>query len=402
MTVARDSMSVRMSRIPLSALGAAITVVLMFVSGFGIVLASAETMRLSSSETMSLFIALHGMTALMSLVLTVRYRQPLMASYNFAGFLLLVSAAGQYGYREMAGGVLVAGLLVVVIGAFGLSARIAALVPAPIVLGMLAGVVLPFVVGIFTAMSDAPALIGLMVVGFVLARRMLNTRVPAILPALGVGLLVAAVQGDVHRFPDGWVLATPSISLPAWSWQAVLSISPVLAVLIAANANLAMTVYLRAEGFHPPTRGLDVVSGIATMVGSLFGAVPMCMGSVFAPLTAGPEAGDRAQRHWSVYLAAGGLLGIALMAGMAAQLPAMIPASLLLAIAGLALLPVLAQTLSAITSGPLRLGPLFAFVVASSEMSLLGFGPLFWALVIGMAVTLMLEQREWQAMRTGQ
>jgi benzoate membrane transport protein len=51
------------------------------------------------------------------------------------------------------------------------------------------------------------------------------------------------------------------------------------------------------------------------------------------------------------------------------------------------------------TKGPIRLGPLFAFAVASSELSLGGFGAAFWALVIGMAVTLVVEQREWHAMR---
>ena len=41
--------------------------------------------------------------------------------------------------------------------------------------------------------------------------------------------------------------------------------------------------------------------------------------------------------------------------------------------------------------GPLRLGPLFAVAVASSELSLLGLGPLFWALVVGTGVSLLLE-----------
>ena len=68
-----------------------------------------------------------------------------------------------------------------------------------------------------------------------------------------------------------------------------------------------------------------------------------------------------------------------------------VPVSLLLAVAGLSLLPVLGQALEAITSGPLRLGPLFAFVVAVSEISLLGLGALFWALVIGTAVSMILE-----------
>jgi len=95
-----------------------------------------------------------------------------------------------------------------------------------------------------------------------------------------------------------------------------------------------------------------------------------------------------------------GILALAGCAGIAAQVPSMIPTTLLLAIAGLALIGVLGQALTAVTTGSLRLGPLFAFAVASSQMSLGGFGPAFWALVIGMAVTMVVEQREWQATRT--
>jgi predicted benzoate:H+ symporter BenE len=63
----------------------------------------------------------------------------------------------------------------------------------------------------------------------------------------------------------------------------------------------------------------------------------------------------------------------------------------LLALAGLALVGVLAQALGEMVRGPLLLGPLFAFVAASSQLTLFGLGPLFWALVIGTGVSLVLE-----------
>ncbi len=41
--------------------------------------------------------------------------------------------------------------------------------------------------------------------------------------------------------------------------------------------------------------------------------------------------------------------------------------------------------------GPLQLGLRFAFVSASSHLTLFGLGPLFWALIIGTGVSLVLE-----------
>ena len=123
------------------------------------------------------------------------------------------------------------------------------------------------------------------------------------------------------------------------------------------------------------------------------------MGTFLLPLVAGPEAGERPQRTWSIHSASAGMLAIVLFAGIAAQVPAMVPTTLLLAVAGLVLMAVLGQMLHGALTGPLRSGPLFAFVVAASDLRLWGFGSAFWALVIGMLVTLVLEQRELSQLR---
>ncbi len=116
-------------------------------------------------------------------------------------------------------------------------------------------------------------------------------------------------------------------------------------------------------------------------------------------LVAGPDAGEHQLRHRAVYLASGPVLLIALLAGIAADLPAIIPLRLLLALAGLAVVDLLASALQQITRGPLLLGPMFAFAIALSQISILGFGPFLWALVIGTGISLLLERDELQMSR---
>ena len=157
------------------------------------------------------------------------------------------------------------------------------------------------------------------------------------------------------------------------------------------RANLTAVVYLRSQGHRPPAGLIDAATGVGSMVAAFFGPAPVCMAALVAPLTAGPEAGEHRLRHWSVYAAGGAFVLIALGAGVAADLPSLLPLPLLVAVAGLALVGVLAQALGEVTRGPLRLGPLFAFAIASSELSLLGLGPLFWALALGKGVSLLLE-----------
>lgn len=391
----------RSSIFPLQAITSGLTIALLHVAGLSILLATAEVFALSSAQTTTLIVVIHGLTALLSAGLTFLFRLPLLLGLNATSLFFIISLAPTYSYQEVMGGVFVGGMLVVLASLLDLSARLTTFIPAPIVFGTVAGAVLPFVVGIFTDLGSEPAMIGATVLAFLLARRILPTSIPAVLPALAAGALVALFSDKLHGANDPWTLPTLSTPGPAFSWQALVAIAPVVAILIAANSNLASIIYLRSQGYEPPERGINLASGVGTMVGGLFGAIPIGMGTFLLPLVAGSEGGKRHQRPWGPYAASLGMLGIVLFAGIAAQIPAMIPTSLLLAIAGLVLVAVLGQMLGGALSGPLRLGPLFAFAVAASDMSLWGFGSAFWALVIGMLVTALLEQQELTAVRKG-
>jgi hypothetical protein len=90
---------------------------------------------------------------------------------------------------------------------------------------------------------------------------------------------------------------------------------------------------------------------------------------------------------------------VGVLAGVAAGLAEAIPAALLATLAGLALVDVLADAVQRVAQGPLLFGPLFAFAIALSDISLLGFGNYFWALIIGTVVSLLLERDGLRALR---
>lgn len=390
----------RFSRLPLQAITSGLTIALIHVAGISILLAAADAFALSSGETSTLIVGVHGLTALLSAAMTVLCRMPMLIGLNATSLFFLISLAPAYSYEVM-GGVVLGGVLIVLVALVGLSARLTALIPVPIVFGTVAGAILPFVVGIFNDMEVEPALIGLTFLSFLLARRFLPAQIPAVLPALLVGVLVAAASGMLHGARDPWSLPVLTTSGPAFSWQAIVAIAPVVAILVSANSNLASIVYMRSQGYEPPERGINIATGLGTIAGGCLGAIPTSKGTLLMPLVAGPEAGVAHQRRWAVHAAAAGMIAIVLFAGVAAQMPRMAPVALLLAIAGLVLLAVLGQMLAGALGGPLRLGPLLAFVVAASDLTLWGFGPAFWALVIGAGTTLLLERDALAASRAG-
>jgi benzoate membrane transport protein len=369
----------------------AIPLVIIGVAVLPIPLATAQALGLSPSQTGAWLFVLYGIPGLLSLLLSRLFHQPLFFGWNVAVIVFFASLAGQVRYTDLLGATLVGGAIVALLGALGLTARVAAVVPAPVVFAVVAASVLPFVVRIFDALGQEQIVIAGTLLAYVLGRRFLDTRIPPMLLALVVGLVLTGITGRFGTLPEGWSPPPLALMMPTFSLEAILTVVPVFVALIALQSNLTAVVYLRSQGYQPPARLIEIVSGLGSVLSTVLGPVPVCMVALFTPLTAGPEAGEREVRHWSVYAAGTILVLIALGAGMAAHLPSFLPLPLLLALAGLALIGVLAQALGEMIRGPLLVGPLFAFAVASSRLTLFGLGPLFWALIIGTAVSLILE-----------
>jgi benzoate membrane transport protein len=170
----------------------------------------------------------------------------------------------------------------------------------------------------------------------------------------------------------------------------------VLLAVMTVQSNIPAVIYLRGQGFDPPERVINLVSGGGTVLASLFAPVAVSLALPPVLVTAGPAAGERSLRYRAVFLPVVAGLVIALLAALATDLALLIPPVLLLAIAGLALVPALLAALKAISAGPLVLGPLFAFAIALSDMTIAGLGSFFWSLVIGTVVSVLFEREGWR------
>lgn len=392
-TTSQDRPNRKLLHSPTLAIGASLPAVIIFIAVLSIPLSAAPALRLSPAQLTSWIVAVYGLPGVLGIWLAIRHRQPLLLTGNVFAVILIASLAGQVSYSDLVGASMLAGLLVVLLGALGLTARLAQWIPTPIVLGLLAGALLPFVVRIFTALGDEPLVIGSAFVAYLGGRRFLGNRIPAVLPALVAGLVVAAVAGQLGPVP---ALTVPvlTVTLPTLSLGAIATVTPLLIALMTLQANLPSAIFLRSQGYDPPEREIDVVSGLGTLAGSLLGPTAVSLPLPVVPLLAGPEAGERDERHRAAYVAGAVLVLIGLLAGVAAGLSGVIPLPLLLALAGLSLFGVLVTALQQIMKGSLLLGPLFAFAIAQSPLSLFGFGPFFWALVLGIGISLLLERDE--------
>jgi benzoate membrane transport protein len=386
------------------ALVAGVTVTIVFLAVLSIVLTAAgpDGMSLSARRTSGWIALLYGLPMLPSLVLSLRYRIPLLLTGNVFAIIFFVTLGGRVTFEEIAGASMLAGAIVLLTAILGLTGQLARWIPAPIVQGLIAGAVMPFVVDVFSALrvSDGEGrvaiMVGAAVVGYLVGQLLLGTRLPAILPAFLAGCLAALFTGQLGEIPSTFALPSFEILRPEFSVAAILTVAPVLLAVMTVQSNIPAVIYLRSQGFRPPERVINLVSGGGTVLASLFAPVAVSLALPPVLVTAGPAAGERSLRYRAVFLPVAAGLVIALLAALATDLALLIPPVLLLAIAGLALVPALLAALKAISAGPLVLGPLFAFAIALSDMTILGLGPFFWSLVIGTAISVLFERQGWR------
>ncbi len=178
------------------------------------------------------------------LILSLWYRQPIIAAWSSAGAALLVTSLAQYGLGQAVGAYIIAAIAVTLVGLTRIFGRAMALVPQPIALGMLAGVLFRFGIGLFQVLPDQPLMILLMLAAFVFLKR-IGFRAPTI-GALLAGVAVAASQNTIHLGGFTLELSQPQITLPLFTPNAALGLALPLFVLTMSSQNAPGFAVLRS------------------------------------------------------------------------------------------------------------------------------------------------------------
>jgi benzoate membrane transport protein len=173
---------------------------------------------------------------------------------------------------------------------------------------------------------------------------------------------------------------------------------PTVIVLAMGLGHAQGLGFLRAQGYRVADGPATVAVGLATLASALFGGHPANVSRIATATLAGPTAGLLAGRYRATLLTAGLMVLLGAAAGPVAALLAALPSSYVVALIALALLPTFEDALARAVGGPLRTGPVVAFIVAASPVAVLGLPSACWALLAGFAVSLLLEP---EALRSG-
>lgn len=365
-----------------------------YASSFTLVLAGLRAVGASPAQAASGLLATCLGIGVAGTVLTMRYRMPIAIAWSTPGAALLVGAgpvAG--GFPAAVGAFLVCAALTVVAGLVPWLARAIAAIPRPVAGAMLAGILVPLCTAPVRAVVDIPALaVPVIVTWAVLLRYARGWAVP--------GALVAAVAAIAWTGPDaGLADATlrPALAwtVPTFDLGAIVGIALPLFLVTMAGQNVPGAAVLSSYGYPAPLRPALVTTGLVSAAGAPFGGHQVNLAAITAALTAGPEAHPDPRRRWIASLAlAGGQVVLGLAAGAATALVLLSPPVLVIAVAGLALLPALSSSLANAVADPAMLLPaMVTFVVTASGVAALGIGAAFWGLLAGLATLLTSARR---------
>jgi benzoate membrane transport protein len=372
--------------------------------GFGALplhLEVAGQLGLSAVQSSSWIFVIWFTGAMVSVALTVHYRIPIPITWTIPGLIYLGTLAGQFTFAELAGANLVAGVAILLLGLLRIGERVMAWLPLPIVMGMFAGSILVYVTRMVAASVEDAAVAGVAVLAYFAGRSVGDPRVPPMGLAVVAGGAAAWASGSAAPEIVAWTL--PALDAPEirFSWSAVAAVSLPMTLLAVGLGNVQGLGFLIAQGYRVPITPVTVAVGLASIANAGLGGHPATVARTGAAILAGPEAGPARGRYWASLIAAVLTLSIALGAAALSSLLAALPRSLVVALAGLAILSSLQSALEAAFGRTLRLGALAAFATATTPFALFGISSGFWSLLAGLAASFLAERAELRAWRRG-
>ncbi|WP_374005192.1 benzoate/H(+) symporter BenE family transporter [Delftia lacustris] len=361
-----------------------ISVIVNYGGTFILVFQAAKVAGLSPELTASWVWSISIGVGVTGLVLSWLSREPIITAWSTPAAAFLVTALATTPYAEAVGAYVVSAAAFVVLGLSGWFERVIRLIPPGVASGLLAGILLQFGIKAFGGMSVDPVLAGLLIVAYVLLKRLTARYAVVGILALGLAFLLAQDRVDLSGLQLRF--AAPVFTRPEFTLNALLSVALPLFLITLTGQYMPGMLVLRNDGFKTSANPIVTLTGLGSLLMAPFGSHAFNIAAITAAICTGKEAHEEPSRRWIAGIAAGvfyilvGVFGVTLAAVFMA-----FPATFITTLAGLALLGTIGGSLAnALADAKTREASLITFLAAAANISMLGIGGAFWGLVIGL------------------
>lgn len=368
-----------------------VAVMVGFTSSVVIIFQAAGAAGATPAEISSWLFALCVGMGLTCIGLSLYYRMPILTAWSTPGAALLVTSLSGVTMPEAIGAFIFSAIFIFLSGITGFFEKIITHVPRSLASAMLAGILINFGINIFVAMQHQFLLVSVMFILYLIGKRLFpRFAIPLVLL---LGTLIASAEGLFHLENFHVTFSTPIFTYPHFSLSSLMSISIPLFIVTMTSQNISGIAVMNASGYKLPISPLISWTGITNLLMAPFGGFSLNLAAVTAAICANKEADPDPKHRYKASVFAGffyciaGLFGATVVALFSA-----LPNELVLAIAGLALLGTIGNSLTiAVEEETQREPALITLLVTASGLSLFGIGAAFWGLVAGLISLLILN-----------
>ena len=383
--------SVRLSDLIPPIVAGLISVIVNYGGTFILVFQAAKVAGLSPELTASWVWSVSIGVGVTGLFLSWVSRTPIITAWSTPAAAFLVVALSTTPYAEAVGAYMISAAAFVLLGLSGYFEKVIRLIPPGVAAGLLAGILLQFGIGAFGGMSLDPMLVGLLIVAYLVLKRL--TARYAVVGILALGLAFLMAQGRVDLSGLELQLAAPIFTRPEFSLNALLSVALPLFLITLTGQYMPGMLVLRNDGFNISANPIVTITGLGSLLMAPFGSHAFNIAAITAAICTGKQAHEEPSKRWIAGIAAGvfyilvGVFGVTLAALFMA-----FPATFITTLAGLALLGTIGGSLAgAMADASSREASLITFLAAAANITLFGIGGAFWGLLIGLAAYVVLN-----------
>jgi len=252
------------------------------------------------------------------LLLSWRYREPIITAWSTPAAAFLATALATTSYAEAIGAYMISAIAFVVLDLTRYFEKVIRLIPPGIASGLLAGILLQFGIGAFSSVSVDPVLVGTLIAAYVVLKRV-SARY-AVIGILMIGLFLLLMQGRVDLSDLELKLAAPVFTIPEFSLNATLSIALPLFLITLTGQYMPGMLVLRNDGFQTSANPIVTVTGLGSLIMAPFGSHAFNIAAITAAIATGREAHEHPSKRWIAGIAAGcfyilvGVFGVTLAA----------------------------------------------------------------------------------------
>lgn len=384
-----------MSKWKLSHISAGLTAVTVgYSSSVVIIIDVARKAGASDDMVISWLFALGlgmGITCILFSWLT---KLPVVTAWSTPGAAFLLTSIGDYSLSEAIGAFVICAMLSLVTAQSRTLLNQISRIPPAISSALLAGILLPICLSIFTDVNEAPHLVALFISAYLIGSRLFPRYLMLLLLVMSVGISlfmgsasgVVALSSTSSGLSAIFTLPEPIWVTPTFSLSATIGLAFPLFLITTLSQNLPGIAIHHAHGYTPDHK--PILSGIAIVQGLLapFGGFTFNLAAITAALCMGEQAdNDKSQRYRAAMVAGVAYLFMGLLASVVVALFVSMSSIIIHLLAGLALLATLqGAVVRAVEVEAHRAAALLTLLCTASGFSLYSMTSAVWGLGLGL------------------